>query len=86
MPSAIRFELAIIPIAQQRVVVRIRFQVNAAAVTAVASRWSAPRHEFLSTERDAAVPAAARFHQNLRFINKHCPYFLSKNDNISIQH
>src|SRR5882762_5123796 len=86
MASAIRLELAIVAVAQQRVVVRVRFQVNAAAVTAVAARWSAARHKLLSTERNAAVSAVTRFHQNLCFINKHSPYFLSKNDNISIRH
>jgi len=78
MAPAIRFELAIVAVTQQRIVVRVRFQVNATAVAAVASRRSAARHELLSTERDAAVPAATRFYQYLCFINKHSPYFLSK--------
>ena len=31
-------------------------------------------------------PPFPGFHQNFRFINKHSPYFPSKNDNIEIQH
>src|SRR6266404_5744306 len=51
---AICFELAIVAIAQQRVVVRIRFQVNAAAMPAIAAGRPAARHEFLAPKGLAA--------------------------------
>src|SRR5690349_11896897 len=86
MASAIRFELSVVSIPQQRVVVRVRFQVDAPTVTAISTRGSAPRHKLLPAERNAPVPAVPRFHQNLCFIYKHSPFFLSKNDNISIRH
>ena len=71
MASAVRFKFAIVPIAQQSVVVGIRFQINAAAMAAVASGWAAARNEFLASKRNAAVAAVARFHQYFCFINKH---------------
>jgi hypothetical protein len=73
---AIRFEFAIVAVAQQRVVVRIRFQVNASAMPAIASGRSPARHEFLPPERHAAVPAVPSFHKDFCFVNKHSPYFL----------
>src|SRR5712672_3549193 len=83
--AAVFYEFAIVAIAQQRVVIRIRFQINAAAMPPVAAGWPAARHKFLPPERHAAVSAASSLHQNLCFINKHGSCFLSKNDNISIQ-
>src|SRR3981189_1837583 len=85
MPSAIGFEFPIVPVAQQRVVVRIRLQVNASAMPAIAARRPTARHKFLSPERHAAVSATPCLHQNFRFIYKHSSCFLLKNDNISIQ-
>jgi hypothetical protein len=69
--SAVRFEFAIVAIAQQRVVVRIRFQINTAAVPAIAARRASARHELLSPKRDAPVAAVSRFHQYFSFVNKH---------------
>src|SRR6266849_2605271 len=86
MAPAIGLEFAVIPIAQQRVVVRIRFQVDASAMTAVAPGRAAARHKFLATERHAPVPAAPGLHKNLCFVNKHSPYFLLKNDTIGVRH
>src|SRR5882724_1284199 len=71
MPPAIRFEFAVVAIAQERVVVGIRFQIDAAAVTPIAAGRTAARHELLATKRDAAVAAVARLHENFSFVNKH---------------
>ena len=60
MAAAVGFEFAIVAVTQQRVVVRIRFQVDAAAVAAVSAGGSAARHEFFAAERDAAVAAVCR--------------------------
>ena len=68
---AIGFEFAIVSVAQQRVVVRVGFQKNAAAMAAVAPGRSAARHIFFAAERDAAIAAVSRFHINLCFIDKH---------------
>ena len=70
--AAIRFEFAIITVTQQSVIVRIGFQINAAAIAAVAARGAAARHEFLTAERDAAVPAVPGLYVNFRFIGKRC--------------
>ena len=69
--SAIGFEFAIVAIAQQGVVVRIGFQINAAAMAAVAAGRPAARHEFLAAERDAAVPAVAGLHIDFGFVDEH---------------
>ena len=71
MPSAFCRELAIVAVAQQRIVMRIRFQMHTAAVSAVSSRRSAARNVLLSPERHASVPAIPGLHINFRFINKH---------------
>src|SRR5579859_3430449 len=68
VPAPIRLELAIVAVAQQRVVVRIRFEINAAAVPA---GGPAARDVLLPPERHAAIPAVPGLHKNLRFINKH---------------
>ena len=75
VPAAVGFEFAVVAVAQQRVVVRIRFQVNAAAMAAVAARRSAARHEFFAAKRDAAVPAVAGLHVDFGFVNKHVGHF-----------
>src|SRR5882724_4018057 len=69
--AAIRFEFAVVAIAQEGVVVGIRFQIDAAAVTPIATGRTAARHELLATKRNAAVAAVARLHQNFSFVNKH---------------
>ena len=71
VPAAVGFEFAIVAVAQQRVVVRIRFEVDAAAMAAVAARRPAARHEFFAAERDAAVSAVAGLHVDFGFINEH---------------
>src|SRR5579862_7697947 len=69
--AAIGFEFAIVAVAQERVVVGIRFEINAAAMAAVATGGSAARHVFFAAKRDAAVAAIASFHQYFRFVDKH---------------
>ena len=69
--SAIGLEFAIVAVAQKRVVVRIRFEINAAAVAAVAARRAAARNVFFAAERDAAVAAVAGLHENFGFVNEH---------------
>ena len=61
--AAIGFEFAIVAVAQKRVVIGIRFEINAAAMTAVATRGATARNEFFTAKRDAAVTAAAGLYQ-----------------------
>src|SRR5258706_10717883 len=80
MAAAISLEFAIVAVTQQSIVVRIRFEVNAAAMAAVTSSGSATRHKFLAPKCDATVSAIAGLHVDFGFINKHVdsvPYFLS---------
>src|SRR5580693_9590545 len=60
--ATISLEFAIVAVAQQRVVVGIRFEIDAAAVSAVASGRAAAGDEFFAAKRDAAVAAAAGLH------------------------
>src|ERR1700722_18182322 len=69
--TALCVKLAIVAIAQESVVVRIRFEVNVAAVAAVAARWPASRDILLPAERHAAVSAVAAFYQNFSFVCEH---------------
>src|SRR5271169_4973888 len=71
MPAAIRFKFAIVAVAEKRVVIGIRFEINAAAVATVASGRAAARNEFFAAKRDAAVAASAGLDQNFCFVNKH---------------
>ena len=69
--ATIGLEFAIVAIAEQRVVVRIRFEIDAAAGTAVAAGGTAAGHVFFAPEGHAAVAAVSRFHEYLGFINEH---------------
>jgi hypothetical protein len=69
--AAIGFEFAIVAITEKRVVVGIRFEIDAAAVAAIASGRTAARNVFFTAKRDAAVAAIARLHQDFCFVNKH---------------
>jgi hypothetical protein len=71
MPSAIRFKLAIVSVAQQRVVVDVRLEINAPTMAAVPARWPTPRNVFLAAKGHAAVPAVSGLHEYFRLINKH---------------
>ena len=69
--SAVGFELAIVAIAKKRVVVGIRFEIDAAAVAAIAAGRAAARDVFLAAERDTAVAAVAGFYKDFCFVNEH---------------
>src|SRR6267142_3719705 len=69
--AAIGFEFAIVAVAEKRVVVWVRFEVDAAAIAAVAAAWAAARNVFFATERDTAVAAVPCFHQDFCFVNEH---------------
>jgi len=69
--AAIGFEFAIVTVAKKRVVVGIRFEIDAAAMAAVASGRTAAGNEFLAAKRDAAVAADAGLYQDFCFVNKH---------------
>src|SRR5262249_25851747 len=69
--SAVGAKFTIVAIAQQRVVVRIRLNKNAAAVSAIAAGRPASGHVLLAAEGDAAVPAIAGLYEDFGFIDKH---------------
>jgi hypothetical protein len=69
--TAIGFELAIVAVAKKRVVVGIRFEIDAAAVAAIATGRATAGNEFFAAKRDAAVSAGAGLYQNFCFVNKH---------------
>ncbi len=71
VPAAVRFEFAIVAVAKERVVVGVGFQVDAAAVAAIAPGRAAARHEFLAAKCYAPVSTVSSFHKYLGFINKH---------------
>jgi hypothetical protein len=71
MAAASGFEFAIVAVAKERVVVRVRFDVNIAAVSAIATRWAAARDVLLPAKREAAVAAVAGLHHDFRFVSKH---------------
>ena len=50
---------------------RIRFQVDAAAIAAVAAGRPAARHEFFAAKRDASIAAIAGLHVDFRFVDKY---------------
>src|SRR5277367_750309 len=68
---AVRLEFTIVAVTQKRVVVGIRFEVNAATVATIATGRAAARDVLLPTKRDAAVAAVARLDRYFRFISKH---------------
>ena len=76
VPPALGFEFAVVAIAQQRVVIRIRFDKNASAVPAIAAGRSAARHKFLPPKRHAAISAVAGLHQYFCFVDKHAAYLI----------
>src|SRR5208282_4097328 len=71
VPAAVGFEFAIVAVTQERVVVGIRFEVNAAAMAAVAARRSAARDVLLPAKGDATVAAVAGLNRYFRFVSKH---------------
>src|SRR5580704_19084427 len=69
--SAVGVKFAIVTVAQKRVVVRVRFEVNVTPMPTVSARGAAPRNVLLSAEGHAAVSAVAAFYDDLRFVNEH---------------
>src|SRR5215470_9130667 len=57
--ATVGFEFAIVAIAQQRVVVGIGLEIDAAAIAAVATAGAAARNVFFAAERNATVAAVA---------------------------
>jgi len=64
-------EFAIVAVAQQRVVVWIGFQIDVAAVAAIAAGGTSAWNVFLAPEGHATVAAATGLHENFGFINEH---------------
>ena len=71
MAAAVGFEFAVVAVAQQRVVVGIGFEINAAAAAAIAAGWPAARNVLFAAKRDAAVAAVAGFYIDFGFVNEH---------------
>jgi len=69
--AAIGLEFAIVPVPEQRVVVRISFEIDAAAMTAVAAGRTAAGHVFFAAEGHAAVAAVSCLHEYFGLINEH---------------
>src|SRR5262249_21305402 len=69
--SATGLEFAVVAVAEQGVVVRIRFEVNIAAVAAIAPGWAAARDVFLPAEGDATIAAVAGLDHNFGFVSEH---------------
>src|SRR6202034_569080 len=69
--AAVGAKFAVVTVAQQRIVVGVRFQVDVSAIAAVAAGRAAARDVLLSAERDAAVAAIAALYRNFGFVNKH---------------
>ena len=68
--SALGFKFAIVAVAEQGVVVRIGFQIDAAPVAAIAARGTAPRNKLLTAKSHAAVTAVASLYEYFGFINE----------------
>jgi hypothetical protein len=71
MTAAVGLELAIVAVAKQCVVVRIRFQINAAAMATVTAGGPAARDVLLPAEGYAAVSAVSCFYRDLCFVDEH---------------
>src|SRR6266705_5233599 len=69
--ATISLEFAIVTIAEKRVVVYVGFEIDAAAMAAVAPRRTAARHVFFAPEGHAAVAALAGLHEYFGFVNEH---------------
>jgi hypothetical protein len=69
--AAVGFELTVIAITQQRVVIYVGFQINTRAMAAIAAGWAASRNIFFATKRHAAVAAMASLYEYFYFISEH---------------
>jgi hypothetical protein len=68
---AISLEFPVVTIAQQRVVVRIRLDVNARAVSAIAPGRTPMRHKLLPAKCNATIAAIAGLQTDFSFVYKH---------------
>ena len=71
MAAAIGFEFAVVAIAKQSVVVKVGFEIDAAAIAAVAAGGAAARNVFFAAEGHAAIAAVTGLQEYFGFINKH---------------
>src|SRR6266849_328668 len=71
MAATIGLEFAIVTVAEQRVVVNVGFEIDAAAMAAVAARGTAAGHVFFPPEGHATIAAVAGLHEYFGFINEH---------------
>src|SRR5271169_2150352 len=71
MAPALAAEFAVVAVAKERVVIRVRFDLDVSAIAAVAAGWPAARDVLLSAEREAAIAAVAALHRNFGFVNEH---------------
>ena len=71
MASLLRFIFGIKTEVHQSIVALARFHHYVAAVTAIAARRTAARHELLPPEGHAAIAAIACFYSNFCFVNEH---------------
>jgi hypothetical protein len=71
MAAAVGLEFSVEAVPQQRVVVRVRLEKDAAAMTAIAAGRSAAGYKFLAAKRHAAVPAVPSLYVDFGFIDKH---------------
>ena len=71
MTSAIGAKLAIVTVAQKRIVVLAGFEDDAATGAAIAARGSAARYEFFAAKGDTPVASVAGLDINFGFVNKH---------------
>jgi glyoxylase-like metal-dependent hydrolase (beta-lactamase superfamily II) len=71
VPAAIGFEFAVVAIAKKGVVVKVGFEVDAAAIASVAAGGAAARNVFFTAKGYAAIAAVTGLHEDFGFINKH---------------
>src|SRR5882762_3508631 len=69
--AAIGFEFAVVAIAKKGVVIEVGFEVDAAAIAAVAAGGAAARNVFFAAESHAAIAAVAGLQEYFGFINEH---------------
>src|ERR1700730_2231890 len=69
--ATVCFELTVVAVTQQGVVINVGFQINTCAMAAVAAGRAATRNIFFATKRHAAVAAVASFHEYFCFISEH---------------
>jgi hypothetical protein len=71
MAAAIGLEFAIVTVAEQCVVVNVGFEIDAAAMAAVAAGGTATGYVFFAPESHTSIAAIAGLHEYFGFINEH---------------